>query len=114
AWAILVAVILLIGVGLFFMARSLLASPLVTVRNVINQPVTSAEQILQRQGFHPAVDPQQRTSNTIPAGRVIDYNPKKAHEGDTITLIVSSGRPTATPPNVVCEDRTTATNDLKA
>src|SRR5206468_8276292 len=50
AWIVLAALFVLIGVGLFFMARSLLSQPLVTVPNVKNQPLASARSILRSNG----------------------------------------------------------------
>jgi eukaryotic-like serine/threonine-protein kinase len=112
-WVVLGALLLVIGVALFFMARSLLAKPLLTVPDVKGKPLASARSQLISKGFVPG-NPTFQTSDVVPKGVVIDYSPPKAHEGDTINLIVSSGKPTGQVPRVVCEDAKSAKNDLKA
>jgi serine/threonine-protein kinase len=110
---VLAGLLVLIGVGLFFMARSLLSQPLVTVPDVRNQPEASAKNILRSNGFEIG-EVTHEPSDSVPKGSVIDYNPKQAHDGDAIALIVSAGPETAEVPRVICEDEATARSDLES
>jgi predicted Ser/Thr protein kinase len=101
AWIVLAALLALIGVGLFFMARSLLSQPLLTVPDVRNRPLASAQRILRSRGFAIG-EIKDQSSATVPRGRVIDYSPKRAQDGAAIGLVVSTGREAAPVPNVVC------------
>jgi serine/threonine-protein kinase len=74
----------------------------VEVPNVLNQDVTSATATLVGRGF--VVTPVNQASADVPAGRVIDTDPKpntEAPEGSTVRLIVSSGPETTPVPPVV-------------
>jgi serine/threonine-protein kinase len=113
AWIVLAALIVLIGVGLFFMARSLLSQPLTTVPDVRGQPLASAKSILRSNGFTVKEPVTTVPSDTVGKGRVVDYNPKEAHDGEAIALIVSAGPRTAEVPRVICEDEGTARSDLE-
>jgi serine/threonine-protein kinase len=79
---------------------------------VIGKTVTVAKEILAAQGFTNVTTTD--VANQQPAGIVIDYDPKTAVPGDTITLTVSSGPKQVSVPNVVCETRRDAINALKA
>src|SRR5205814_9294946 len=99
------------GVGLFFMARSLLSKPVVTVPDVRKQALASAERILRNRGFDIGrITP--RSDPNIAKGHVIDYDPKRAHDGDAINLVVSTGPQSAEVPTVVCRDEATARQEL--
>jgi serine/threonine-protein kinase len=115
AFAILGFILLLLGVGLFFLARSLMQNndPLVDVPNVIDQTVSDAQRILAEAGFRSEVGP--RVASEKPPNTVVDYEPKQAAEGDLITLTVSTGPEVVLVPvpNVVCQPLQDARNQLE-
>src|SRR5206468_6210030 len=113
--AIVTALILIVGLGLFLLARSLGSSPpqaIAVDSSVIGKTVEVAKEILASQGFTNVTTTER--PNQQPAGIVTDYNPKTAVPGDLITLTVSSGPAQVSVPNVVCETRRDAINALKA
>ncbi len=116
AVAIIVGLVALLGIGLFFLARSLLSNndTLLEVPDVIGQPVLQAQAQLDRAGFESVVgDP---VASSLAANRVVDFTPKEAAEGATITLTVSSG-PGAPDlvgvPDVICQPSDEATETLE-
>jgi len=112
AGAILLALIALLGLGIFFLARALIGSPtLVAVPDVRNRKLPVAEQILQQNGFH--LGDVRRVPDPSAADTVIDYNPKRAATGSAINLVVSSGPQQVSVPRVICEPRRQAINDLQ-
>src|SRR5207249_2803807 len=80
--------------------------------DVKNKPLPVAEQILTQNGFH--TGEVVHVANPAPADTVIDYSPKRAPTGSAIDLTVSSGPQQVVVPNVRCEQRRQAVNDLKA
>jgi eukaryotic-like serine/threonine-protein kinase len=113
--AIVTALVVIVGLGLFLLARSLgsSGSQEITVDpSVVGKTVTVAKEILASQGFTNVTTTTQ--PNQAPAGIVTDYNPKTAVPGDAITLTVSSGPAQVGVPNVVCETRRDAFAQLKA
>jgi tRNA A-37 threonylcarbamoyl transferase component Bud32 len=113
AWVVLGGLILLVGVGLFFVARSLLSEPLIAVPDVRGQPVASARRLIRAKGFIVGQETP-RASSDVAKGRVIDYTPKKGHANDVIDLIVSSGPEQRAVPRVECLDEGDAKAALKA
>jgi eukaryotic-like serine/threonine-protein kinase len=116
AFAILGFILLLLGVGLFFLARSLMQNndPLLEVPVVTGLPREEAERRLREAGFVPDVGNRVEREDLEP-DTVIDYEPKRAAEGDTITLTVSIAPETVMVPvpNVVCQPLQDARNQLE-
>jgi len=113
--AIVTALVLVVGLGLFLLARSLGGSPPQTTTvdpSIVGKTVPVAKEILASQGFNNV------TTTTVPnqqtAGIVLDYSPKTAVPSDTINLTVSSGPQQVSVPNVVCATRRAAIDALKA
>ena len=63
-----------------------------------NLDTNSAKSLLEGKGL--IVNVEQKNSDTVASGSVISYNPSEAQEGDTVTLVTSSG-PTLVNPVVV-------------
>lgn len=100
--ALLVA---LAAVLLFFALQMNRSSDQVTVPKVTSQAFDQARQALERDGFK--VDRIDAVNDSVPAGQVFSQNPpegSKVDKGSTVTLTVSSGRGTATVPDL--KDRT--------
>jgi eukaryotic-like serine/threonine-protein kinase len=110
---ILGAILLVIAVGLFFFARSLLQTgQLLTVPDVRGKTEAVARDTLTNAGF--SVGQVNEVGNSQqPKGVVVDYSPKRAERGTAINLFVSNGTQQATVPRVICESRSTATQDLR-
>jgi len=87
----------------------------ITEPDAVGEDVQAATQQLQQAGF--TVGPQQtKSSATIPTGQVITTNPPpgyQGHNGDTVTLIVSSGPAQVPIPDESGKDQATATADLE-
>jgi predicted Ser/Thr protein kinase len=112
AWAIIGGILLVFAVALFFLARSLLfPGDLVTVPNVIGQPLPAAQLQLTQEGFE--VGEVTREPSPEPVDEVLDYDPKEAELGDAIDLVVSSGPEVVKVPDVVCNTRVQAVARLK-
>jgi len=114
AGIILGGILLIILVALFFVARNLLdTGNAVTVPDVRGKPLQVAEDILRNNGFE--VGTVTDRDSDQPKDTVLDYSPKTADPGSTIDLFVSNGtiKPTVSVPDVVCESRATATNELR-
>src|SRR6266516_4878322 len=113
AFAVLALLLAVLGVGLFYLARALTSSgALVAVTDVRGKPLNVAEGILQQQGFNPVVG--RHVASRFPKDTVAAYRPTKAAVGATITLDISNGNGTATVPDVSCESRGQAMQDLAA
>jgi beta-lactam-binding protein with PASTA domain/predicted Ser/Thr protein kinase len=116
AGAILGVILLIILVGLFFLARSLTqtGATQVTIPNVIGKTEQEARAELERAGFQVGTV-QPIPSADVEQGRVVDYDPKGTAEKDTaINLTVSSGPGTVKVPNVLCRTRNEAAQALHA
>ncbi|MFN8111950.1 MAG: PASTA domain-containing protein [Solirubrobacterales bacterium] len=86
----------------------------VIVPKVAGKPVPDAKQLLRSKGFE--VEIEQRTSDSVPDGKVIGSNPSQGTSvapGSTVKLIVSTGVKTVVVPNVLGLDRVTATSQLR-
>ncbi|HEX8100735.1 MAG TPA: Stk1 family PASTA domain-containing Ser/Thr kinase [Actinomycetota bacterium] len=113
-WVAAVVLLLILGalgLALFFLARSLLSSPLEEVPDVIGQPLSSAQLTLRNNGFVPGR--VIRGFSNQPEGAVFKYQPTRARQGATITLYVSQGPQTAIVPKVICLSLTEARQTLK-
>lgn len=116
AGIILGAVLLVILVGLFFLARSLTqtGASKITIPSVIGKTEAVARQELVAAKFTignvvPVV------SADVPVGIVVDYDPKgTADEGTAINLKVSSGPGTVKVPNVLCRPKADAVDALQS
>src|SRR2546426_2148980 len=112
---VLGGILLMILVALFFVAKNLLnTGNAVTVPDVRGKPLQVAEDILRNNGFK--VGTVSDRDSDQPKDTVLDYSPKTADPGSTIALFVSNGtiKPTVSVPDVVCESRSSATNELRA
>ena len=81
------------------------------------ESVANARQALRDAGFHVASATDDRPSERVPEGRVIDTKPAAggmAPEQSEITLIVSTGPPPRPVPNVVSKDLAVARAALEA
>ena len=113
AVAVLLLLLAMLAVGLFFLAKALTSSgALIDVKDVRGKPLNVAEAILQQQGFSPRVG--RHVASQYPKGTVAAYRPAKAAVGATITLDISNGNGTTTVPDVSCEPRAQAMQDLEA
>jgi serine/threonine-protein kinase len=84
----------------------------VAVPNVINQTFDAAKANLESEGFKVAA--AQEVDSEQPKGLVVDYNPKKAKAGATITLKVSKGQEDKiTMPNVIGKSQGEALSILR-
>ncbi len=87
----------------------------VPVPDVIGKTAKLARKKLRKAGF--AVEAQKKASGKVTAGRVIDTDPSPQTElaaGETVTLIVSSGKRTVTVPDVVGQNRIDAQAQLES
>jgi predicted Ser/Thr protein kinase len=117
AWAILGFLLLLLGIGLFFLARSLLRNndpPILQVPDVIGEPLAVAQERLEDAGFESVVG-ERVNHPDFARNTVTDYTPKQAPEGAVITLTVSNGP--AGPalvevPDIVCQPQDQAVQAL--
>ena len=114
--AVFITILALLAVGFILLARSLTSNNdgnLITVPNVEGLKVDVAQARLTHNGFQSTIEPQQ--SDTVAKDIVIDYDPKQAADGATITLIVSTG-PTppakVSVPSVLCVPSDVATSQL--
>ena len=83
------------------------------IPNVVGQDEDAAISELQKAGFE--YSRNYEYSNDVARGKVISQNPTgQGKEGDTITIVVSQGKPTATVPNVTGDDQSTASSKLQA
>jgi tRNA A-37 threonylcarbamoyl transferase component Bud32 len=116
AAAILGGLLLILGVGLFFLARSLLGGgdKLISVADVTGKKVSVARALLLRQGFTIG-DVTREFSDQFAQDVVIDYTPKEATKGAAIALVVSKGpKVTLVPvPDVTCEPVGQAVGELQ-
>jgi serine/threonine-protein kinase len=86
----------------------------VTVPNVLNFTESDATQALQSAGFDVATD--QAASSTVQEGNVISQSPsanKKVDKGTQVTIVVSTGPPPVSVPDVTGQNETDATNTLQ-
>jgi serine/threonine-protein kinase len=86
----------------------------VRVPKVSGLTVPEARKVLRDKGFEVAVD--KRPSESVPAGRVIGTEPRQGtslEDGETVTLLASTGVETVAVPNVLGLDRVTATTQLR-
>jgi serine/threonine-protein kinase len=89
----------------------------IPVPSLQGESVANATQALIDAGFRVAKATEERPSEQVPKGRVIDTKPAgglKAPEGSEITLVVSTGPPPRPVPNVVSNDVADATAALEA
>ncbi len=87
----------------------------VAVPDVVGKTEQQARKKLRKAGFE--VEVEERASDSVPAGRVIETDPAAGFEaaaGETVTLIVSRGANTVTVPDVVGLDRFDAEAQLEA
>jgi eukaryotic-like serine/threonine-protein kinase len=113
AWLILGAILLVIAVGLFFFARSLLENgQLLTVPDVRGKTEAVARDTLVNAGF--TVGNVSEVDSAEEKGIVVDYDPKEAERGQAINLFVSNASEAqANVPNVICQSRSSAANELR-
>ncbi|MBE6760418.1 MAG: PASTA domain-containing protein [Ruminococcaceae bacterium] len=74
----------------------------VTVPSVDGMTFENARQLMTQQGLYVVIGSTQ-FSDTVPAGQIISQTPAAneiAHQGDTITVVVSGGKQTAIVPDV--------------
>jgi serine/threonine-protein kinase len=86
----------------------------VKVPKVSGLTVPEARRVLTGKGFEVVVE--KRASESVPAGRVIGTDPRQGtslKDGETVTLIASTGVETAVVPNVLGLDRVSATTELR-
>ncbi|HET6831809.1 MAG TPA: PASTA domain-containing protein [Solirubrobacterales bacterium] len=86
----------------------------VKVPRVAGLSVPEARKVLRDKGFEVAID--KRASESVPAGKVIGSDPRQGtnlEDGETVTLLVSTGVETEIVPNVLGLDRVTATAQLR-
>jgi len=86
----------------------------VAVPRVAGLTVAEAKKVLRRKGFEVVV--KERSSDSVPAGKVIGTDPRQGtdlEDGETVTLIASTGVRTEIVPNVLGLDRVTATAQLR-
>jgi eukaryotic-like serine/threonine-protein kinase len=86
-------------------------APVPTVKGL---PRAEAERAVRAAGLHPRV--RRKTSDTVPAGTVIDSRPAQGTEvdkGSDVTLVVSKGKPKVQVPNVDGLDSSTAQGELR-
>jgi len=89
----------------------------IPVPSLQGESVANATQALIDAGFRVARSTEDRSSEQVPKGRVIDTKPAgglKAPEGSEITLVVSTGPPPRPVPNVISKDVADATGALEA
>jgi eukaryotic-like serine/threonine-protein kinase len=116
AGTILGVILLIILVGLFFLARSLTETggTQVAIPNVIGKTEQEARTELEGAGFKVGTV-QPTPSADVAQGLVLDYDPKgSAVKGTTINLKVSSGPGTVKVPNVLCRTKPEAVDALQA
>jgi serine/threonine-protein kinase len=120
AWLIAGAIVLLalLGVGLFFLGRSLgwwgTPKTLTVPADVVGKPVATAQSELNTLGFS-NVSTQNETNAAAP-GTVIATNPPpgtRMHSDKPLVLVVSSGPVQVLVPNVVGQPQATATHTLQ-
>ncbi len=88
----------------------------VTVPSVTGMTFEQAQQAMQTQGLYVVIGSSE-FSDTVPSGQIIRQTPEQtanAHQGDTVTVVVSKGKQTATVPDLRYNSeqaaRTKATN----
>ncbi|MEV7397995.1 Stk1 family PASTA domain-containing Ser/Thr kinase [Aeromicrobium sp. NPDC092404] len=91
-----IAVLLLAGIAyaIYQATDSPDAPPQVTVPDVTGRSVEAAQRILEREKLVVDGEPEQRASEDVEKGLVIETDPPKGEEvaeGDSVTLIVSAG-----------------------
>jgi serine/threonine-protein kinase len=110
---IVTVIILLLGVGAFFGARAFIEWRFAHVPNVIGATESDAVQKLHDAGYHVTIG--QAFDETVPKGHVINTDPDadaRLTKGDTVSVVVSSGKRHYTIPNVKGEDPDTARQRL--
>jgi eukaryotic-like serine/threonine-protein kinase len=93
----IVAALVLIAFGGMWALRS----RTIALADVRHAPLTRARAVLDALGVRPAVE--SRPDMTVPAGNVIAERPApgaRVHQGDAVQLVVSSGPPIVTVPDV--------------
>lgn len=84
------------------------------VPNVIGKSEVAAKTELSGKGLSAKVE--YAKNDGVPVGNVISQSPgagSKASKGDAVTIVVSSGKPLVSVPNVVGQQKNAAGNDLK-
>jgi serine/threonine-protein kinase len=116
--ALIIGLLLLLGLGLFFLGKSLgwwdSAKTLTVPADVVGKPVAAATTELHGLGFS-NVTSQQQTSS-VPAGNVITTKPppgSKLKSNKQLVLVVSSGPVQVAVPNVVGQPQPAATTALQ-
>lgn len=90
----IIGVILLAVIG-FFTYTKIQANKEIKVPDVSDMSVAKAEEKLKEKGFKVANKQEEKASDKIEAGKVIETDPKaglKRRKGTTITLVVSTGK----------------------
>jgi eukaryotic-like serine/threonine-protein kinase len=88
--------------------------PDVEIPNVANQPVQTAQLLLQQAGFQVSV--QSEAHDTVQAGRVTRTDPgagTRVKKGSTVTMFISTGPQNVDVPNVVGQPQDQATKTLQ-
>jgi serine/threonine-protein kinase len=88
--------------------------PQVPVPNVLNFTENDARQTLQSAGFDVVTD--QASSSKVQQGNVISQSPsanKKVDKGSQVTIVISTGPPPVTVPDVTGQNETDASNTLQ-
>ncbi|MGN0658606.1 MAG: Stk1 family PASTA domain-containing Ser/Thr kinase [Emergencia sp.] len=89
----------------------------VRVPDLEDMTVEKAEQVLERENLKMEIAEEKVPSETIEEDRIVSQDPgegEKVKEGDTITVYLSSGKPTGTVPSVIGMTVETAEQVLKA
>jgi serine/threonine-protein kinase len=114
----IIVLLALLGVGLFFLGRSLgwwgSAKTLTVPADVVGKPVGQATTELQNLGFSNISN--QAQNNTAAAGTVITTQPPpgtRQHSDKPLVLVVSSGPVQVPVPNVVGQPQATAATTLQ-
>lgn len=85
-----------------------------SVPSVVGKKMDEADAELKTLGLQVTIE--QKTDSSVPAGQVISQSVaagNSAKKGDSITIVVSSGKPTATVPNVVGSSSSSAKATLE-
>jgi beta-lactam-binding protein with PASTA domain/serine/threonine protein kinase len=111
-WSVLLAVIFLVGLGLWWFHAG--PGAYTEVPEVADKPAASAESTLAAAGF--TVGNDAAYDDTVAKGNIIETRPRggsEARNGSRVTMIVSLGRETAVVPSVSKKSVDAATAALK-
>lgn len=113
--AVLVGLLLLLGLGLFFVANNLSSEDTgrVAVPDVVDLPFDEAKALLEEQEL--VVRPENRVNPDVEEGIVFDQDPPpgtRAEKGSTVTLLVSGGEEKEDVPDLTGLTRSAAESRL--